>query len=351
MNRRDFLHPRHWTQSAGQVLGALDLLSSPPALRRHENVCFLRAERRAMATSFQIFLPTRYQLGLKACEAAFDLIDRIEKQLTVFRDDSEVSRLNQRAGREEVPVSNSLFQLLTLAQTLSAETMGAFDITTGALTKAWGFYRRAGKVPPPEERQSALSRTGMSFVRLDPAKRTVRFERSGLELNFGSIGKGYALDKAARLLRQHWKISSGLLHGGRSSVYAIGNGPGDQRGWEVGIQHPWRPGERLAVVRLRQRALATSSATYQHVEFQGRKLGHLLDPRTGWPAEGMQSASALAPTAAEADALATAFFILGVDETKKYCEQHPAIGAVLLPEGETRPIFVGNIESFKRRIS
>src|SRR5262249_41369548 len=113
------------------------------------------------------------------------------------------------------------------------------------------------------------------------------------------------------------------------------------RGWSVGLQHPWQLDRRMAIVRLRNRALGTSAATFQHLEHAGRKLGHLLDPRTGWPAEGMASASALAPTAAEADALATAFFILGVDATRDYCKGRPEVGAILLPEGGERPQLIG----------
>src|SRR5207245_7705114 len=105
---------------------------------------------------------------------------------------------------------------------------------------------------------------------------------------------------------------------------------------------PGDPEKRLAVLRLRDRGLGTSAATFQHLEYQGRKLGHVLDPRTGWPAERLASASAVAPTAAEADALATAFFVLGVDKARAYCESHPEIGAVLLPsEPDAQPGVVG----------
>ena len=109
-----------------------------------------------------------------------------------------------------------------------------------------------------------------------------------------------------------------------------------------GIRHPWKPEQRLAIAWLRDRALGTSAATYQHLEHEGRRLGHILDPRTGWPAESLASASVLAPTAAEADALATAFFILGVDKARLYCKNHPEIGAVLLPAGESAsPVILG----------
>jgi thiamine biosynthesis lipoprotein len=181
----------------------------------------------------------------------------------------------------------------------------------------------------------------MRHVSLDDERQTVRYHRPGLEINLGSIGKGYALDRAAALLRNEWGISSGLLHGGHSSMYAMGTEPGNARGWAVGLSHPWQPERRMAVLHLRDRALGTSASTYRNLEYNGRKLGHILDPRTGWPAEGMASASAIAPTAAEADALATAFYILGVEKTRQYCELHPGIGAVLLEEGSESPVIFG----------
>jgi thiamine biosynthesis lipoprotein len=260
----------------------------------------------------------------------------------VYRDTSEVSRLNHLAPQVAVPIEEGLFQLLTLAARLTDESAGAFDVTAGALIKAWGFYRGPRRVPSDAERTAALERVGMRHVVLDAERRTVRYLRPGLEINLGSIGKGYALDRAAALLREEYGAVSALLHGGHSSVYAIGTEPGDRRGWTVGLRHPWEPGRRLALVRLRDRALGTSAATFQHLEYNGRKLGHILDPRSGWPAEGMASATAVAPTAAEADALATAFYIRGIEAARDYCAAHPGIGAVLLPAGEAaRPVVCG----------
>jgi thiamine biosynthesis lipoprotein len=343
MNRRDFLHPRRLAHTAGQVLAALDELQTViPAAPPPQEIALLRVGRRAMATDFEVLLPYGMPDALAAAETALDEVDRLEDQLTVFRDHSEVSRLNRLAAEAAVPVEEGFYELLAFAARLSAATEGAFDITTGALTKAWGFYRRCGRVPSNEERTEALARVGMQHVVLQPEERTIRYLRPGLEINLGSIGKGYALDRAAELLRCRWHLRSALLHGGHSSVYALGSEPGDRRGWAVGIRHPWDPERRLAVVRLRNRGLGTSAATFQHLEYNGRKLGHILDPRTGWPAEGLASASVVAPTAAEADALATAFFILGVDRARDYCAAHPAIGAVLLPEGEkARPVVLG----------
>ncbi|HTK78787.1 MAG TPA: FAD:protein FMN transferase [Gemmataceae bacterium] len=310
-----------------------------------KEISLLRCARRAMATVFEVLLPYGRADAQAAAEDALDLIDRLEAQLTVYRPTSEVSRLNRLAELASVPVEAGLFDLLAFAARLSEGTGGAFDITAGPLIKAWGFYRRQGRVPEPVELAAALGRVGMSHVELNPERRSVRFRKRGMEINLGSIGKGYALDRAAVQLWDEWGVRSALLHGGTSSVLAIGTPPGEARGWAVGIKHPWAPARRLAIVRIRGRALATSGATFQNFEYNGRKLGHLLDPRTGRPAEGVALATAFAPAAAEADALATAFYILGVEPTRRYCETHPDVSAMILPDGADAELEVINLPS------
>jgi thiamine biosynthesis lipoprotein len=343
MHRRDFLHPRQIASTAGQIVAATDELRAalqPPAPPPQE-FPLVRFSRRVMATTFEVMLPFGTPDAVPAAEGALDEIDRLEAQLTVYRDTSEVSRLNRAAFHAAIPVEEGLYGLLEMAARITAESEGAFDVTSGALIKAWGFFCGPRRVPSDAERAAAMERVGMRHVVLDHDTRTARFLRPGLEINLGSIGKGYALDRAAEILRGRWNLSRALLHGGHSSVYAIGTEPGEERGWAVGIGHPWEPGRRVALLRLRDRALGTSAATHRHLEHEGRKLGHVLDPRSGWPAEGIALASAVAPTAAEADALATAFYVRGAEWTRAYCDARPDVGAVLLVEGESAPVLFG----------
>jgi thiamine biosynthesis lipoprotein len=311
MNRRDFLR---------------GTAESPPA----PEITLLRFARPAMATVFEVLLPWGSPRADGAAAAALDCIDRLESQLTVYRPTSEVSRLNRVAGRAPVPAEPRLFELLSLAARITIETDGAFDVTAGPLIKAWGFFHRQGRVPDAADLAAALAKVGMRHVTLDPQRRTVRFDRPGVEINLGSIGKGYALDRAGELLRGNFGVTAALLNGGNSSILALGSPPNDRRGWTVGLRNPVCPEERLAVVRLRGRAMATSASTYQHFAYNERKLGHLLDPRTGRPAEGVALAAAFAPSAAEADALATAFNVLGLDATRHYCKSHPEVSAIVL---------------------
>jgi thiamine biosynthesis lipoprotein len=173
----------------------------------------------------------------------------------------------------------------------------------------------------------------MQHVELSPPKRTVRFHREGLGINLGSIGKGYGLDRMAELLARRWNLPAVLLHGGSSSVYAKGAPRGDGHGWLVRVRHPWQADRFLAGVYLRDRALGTSAATFQYLEHEGKKLGHVLDPRTGWPAQGLASVSVAAPTASLADALSTAFYVGGLEVVQRYCQAHPEVGAVVLEDG------------------
>jgi thiamine biosynthesis lipoprotein len=292
----------------------------------------VRASRRAMATTFEVAVPAgSHPDPVAAATAALDLIDDLENQLTVYRDHSEVSRLNAAAADGPVAVEEHLFELLTRCAGWTRETDGAFDVATGALIRAWGFLHREGRVPAARDLSAAMARTGFRHVVLDPEARSVKYRVPGLEINLGAVGKGYALDLAARLLRDEWGVTSALLHGGGSSVYALGRPPGG-RGWPVRLRHPTDPGASLGTISLRDEGLGTSAATFQFFEYNGRRLGHLLDPRTGWPAAGTASASVVAPTAAEADAMSTAAFVLGLTGTETLTRLKPALGAVVLAD-------------------
>jgi thiamine biosynthesis lipoprotein len=341
MHRRDFLHPRHVAHAAGQVLGALDELSPLAAPTPAGEVALVRLGWRAMATRFEILLPFDTPAACAAGQTAFELLDELEDQLSVYRDHSEVCRINRLAARRAVRVEARLFALLRLAEEIGRDSDGAFDVTAHALIQAWGFFRGPRRVPAEEERAHALERVGMRHVELDSQRRTIRFRRDGLGINLGSIGKGYALDRMAELLARQWNLPAMLLHGGSSSVYAKGSLHEDGRGWLVQIRHPWQPDRFLAGVWLCDRALGTSAATFQYLEHEGKKLGHVLDPRTGWPAEGLASVSVVAGTAAQADALSTAFYVGGLEVAQRYCQAHPGVGAIVLPEGARDVVVVG----------
>lgn len=298
----------------------------------------LHVARRAMACEFQVFFNVgQYANATEAALEALDVIEGLEAQLSVFRPTSEVSRLNALAAEGPRPVESRLFELLQTALELSETTAGAYDITSSPLWKAWGFARHEGKIPTADQLAEARQCVGHQWLHLDPEQRTLYFRQDGVEINLGSIGKGYALDRAGE-----WLAAAGiddfLFHGGQSSILARGSeivdgrvaDPAHPRGWPVGIRHPLHRNVRLAEVRLRNRALGTSGTENQFFRYQGRRYGHILDPRNGWPAEQLLSATVLAPTAALADALSTAFFVMGAEPALAYCQMRPEIAAILL---------------------
>jgi FAD:protein FMN transferase len=301
---------------------------------------WLHLNRTAMACRFEITLPSNDQSDLSAANEALNLIDRLEDQLTVFRETSEISRINRHAGSTAVEVEAGLFDLLLLCEELYRATEGAFDITTGPLTQCWGFLRREGRIPDPDELETARSRVGMHKITLDRDKMTVRFSHPGIEINLGSIGKGYALDRAASLMRGRG-VRSALISGGSSSLIAIGDNGGGE-GWAVGIRHPVFKNTRIAKLALSDRAMATSGSAEQYFEKDGKRYGHIIDPRSGVPATGILSVTVVTPAAALADALATAFFIEGRTLAEHYCSTHPEIVVVMIEEGSPgRPLIIG----------
>lgn len=316
-------------QAAAQK--AADVQAEPAPVERGSYL--LHVGRQAMACEFEVLVnagqpPNGPDVALRA----LDLVDALEDQLSVYRPHSEISRINACAAEGPVEVEERLFALLNQALDLYRVTEGAFDITSGPLSKVWGFYRREGRVPTDVEIATTLERVGSKWVELDAQRRTITFRRPGVELNLGAIGKGHALDRGADLMVRDG-VQDFLIHGGTSSILGRGSRgglPEGQSGWSVALRHPMRPEKRLAEIWLRDRALGTSGAGYQYFFHQGRRYGHILDPRTGHPAEAVLASTVVAPTAAEADALATAFYVGGLETAQRYCAERPEVSAILI---------------------
>jgi thiamine biosynthesis lipoprotein len=282
-----------------------------------------------MACRFEVLLSSEHAAFMRAAQRALDEADRIEAALTVFRDTSTLVRLNRDAVNRPVIVDPELFDLLRLCSDLSIGTEGAFDITSTPLSRCWGFLRREGRLPERSEIERALALVGMTGVELSPERRSVRFARPGMELNLGSIGKGYAIRRMAAALKQDG-VGGALLSAGGSSVFALGGGSGrHDQGWKVDLFSRQVRRGRLGMLRLRNVALATSGAGEQFVDVKGTRYGHVLDPRTGWPASGLLSASVVTPDPAVADALSTAFLVGGAALAERYCASHADTLAVL----------------------
>src|SRR2546429_569808 len=197
-------------------------------------MCTVAVARHAMATRFEIVLHGRNEVSLRAAaERGLDEIERRDARISVYNPASEISHINARAAGGPVRVEPTLFRLLQRAQRLSRETDGAFDITVTPLMRCWGFTRGSGQLPDPADVAGARDKVGPHLVTLDERDFTIRFAREGVMLDLGSIGKGYALERAGELLREAG-VSSAFLHGGTSTVCVLG-APPDARAWRGGL--------------------------------------------------------------------------------------------------------------------
>ncbi len=303
--------------------------------------------RHAMATRFELVLHGADESALRAAgEEALDEIARLENELSYFRATSQIYRLNQEAAQHPVRVSPWLFRLLQHARQLTAETGGTFDTTVAPLMRCWGFYTREGRVPEPDALATARACVGMHLVELNETDLTVRFTRAGVQLDLGSIGKGYAVERGGELLREAG-VTSALLHGGTSTVVAIGTPP-DADGWKIALEHPANmqasqdhPGVLLlplATVSLRDESLSVSAVWGKSFTAADKSYGHVIDPRTGQPAEGALLAAVVLPSATESDAISTMLLTLGTEgfeQTARLRAEMRALVAGSGTEGKT----------------
>ncbi len=264
-----------------------------------------------------------------AMEEAFAAIDSLEGRISTWQPQSNTSLINRTAHLEPVRADLDVWRLLRKAEVLYEATGGAFDVTVGPLVEAYGIYTGAPAVPDAGALADALGRTGFDKLKLDAEAMTVAFEVPGMRLDFGGLGKGLALDRAARVLRDGG-VTSALLNGGTSTILAIGAPPA-KTAWtvEVGSSYTGRE-QGVAQVALRDAALSTSEAYRELPEPGEAAHSHIFDPRTGEPVDGWLSATAVAPTGLESDALSTVFYILDEAGTRQYCAANPETGAVLL---------------------
>ena len=337
-NRRDFL-----------TAGVADaLLQNPEQANaslhtrdaRKQASYFEQYAKNAMACEFEIsFNLHQYSQAANAAAAAFGLIDRLEDQMSVYRAHSEVTQLNTKAAQGPVKVETRLFGLLALSQEISNQTAGAFDITAGPLTKLWKFDQRSGVVPQQDQINAVLKRVGYQNLILNDVDQTIQYRIPGTEINLGGIGKGDAIDRAAQTIAA-LQIDNFVIQGGQSSVLALGdasaadpeNASSNHRpiGWQVGLSHPTLPNVRLAEITLRNQALGTSGTGRQGFFHQGKRYGHIIDPRTGWPSSHWLSTTVITSSAARSDALATAFFVMDAASVERFCAQHSDVQAIIV---------------------
>lgn len=256
----------------------------------------------------------------------FEDIDRLEQQMSKFRYDSEISHINRNAARHSLMVEPKLFGLIQYALGVSKETFGAFDVTIGPLMKSWGFFRQDGRIPGPAEIAQILKSTGHEHVKTDAAARTVWFDKEQVELDLGAIAKGHAIDRAVETLRAYG-VTSALVSSGMSSIYALGSPPGE-RAWEIKLRDPFDAARVADTILLKNCSISTSGNYVRFFKLDGKTYSHIMNPATGWPAEGMLSTAVASVDTTESEALSTALYVLGPERAAQILAARPNLSVV-----------------------
>jgi thiamine biosynthesis lipoprotein len=263
--------------------------------------------------------------------AAFDEVDRIDRLMSHYKKESELSRVNREAARAPVKVDAELFDFITECLRYSRQSDGAFDITVGPLMKAWGFFRGEGRLPLDAELNEARGRVGYQHVILNPKERTIFFDKAGVELDLGGIAKGYAVDRAVALLKQQG-VGSAFVSAGGSTIYGLGSPPNSD-GWEAQIQDPVDHKKTAVTVRLKNQSLSVSGNYEKFFEVGGARYSHVMDPRTGRPVQGVLSVAVITGNGVDGDALDNVFYVLGAERSKTYLKKFSASEVIFfLPE-------------------
>ena len=265
----------------------------------------------AMGSTYSIAVYGYDRVQLQsAVQAAFDEVRRLDDMLSNYKPQSEWSEVNRFAAERPVKVSPELFRLLNDCLDYSRRSEGAFDISVGPLMKVWGFYKGTGRLPHRAEVAAALQKVGYQHIHLDPAAQTVRFDRPGVEIDPGGIGKGYAVDRMVDVLKDKG-IGTALVAGSGSSIYGLGAPPSEPRGWRVEIRDPRDPRKDVAEVFLHDNSMSTSGSYEKFFRAEGKLYSHIMDPRTGYPAQGSSSVSVIAPRTLDSEAWTKPYFVNG----------------------------------------
>jgi thiamine biosynthesis lipoprotein len=316
----------------GVILSAVALASPPrPELQRYEAV----EPHMGTLVRITLYAPDE-QAARAAFRAAFARIGELDSILSDYRRDSELNRIAGTAVGRPVPVSNDLFEVLLRAQELAEATDGAFDVTQGPVIRLWREARKTARVPDPAALREAAARSGFRKLHVHPEHRTVTFDTAGMALDVGALGKGYAASEAIEVL-DGLDVRSALV--AVSGDLAFSDAPPGRRGWRIGVHSVDPPAASVpSMLELTNAAVSTSGRSEQHVDIDGRRYSHIIDPSSGMALVDDITATVIAPHGLEADALDTAISVLGAHRGLTLIESRAAASALIIqrtPAGTT----------------
>lgn len=280
--------------------------------------------------------------ALKSINKAFRELYSLDARMSNWKESSEISILNSSGDGKPHKVSKELFAVIDTALNYSRITDGAFDITARPIVTLWGFEGGKAELPEAEEIEKALKTVGYQNIVINRDSMSVRIPQ-GFELDLAGIAKGYAIDRCKEILKADGFGSALINLGG--NIYAIGAPPG-KKGWKIGIRDPLGSTDIVGMLSLKDMAVATSGDYENFVELGGKRYGHIVDPKSGYPVEGVLSVTVVAPTAIASDALSTGLFVLGPDKARSVVESLKDVSAVFALPTESGKIEYKRIGSF-----
>ncbi|MFW5433350.1 FAD:protein FMN transferase [Paenibacillus apiarius] len=257
------------------------------------------------------------------------ILNEIDASLNRTKDTSELAKIRSAAGKEAVQVSQETFDVVAKSIDYAKRTKGRFDPTVGPIVDLWNIGHENAKVPDPKVLQGKLQLVGYEDVTLNPDKREIKLNREGMELDMGSIGKGYAADRIADYLRESGFPSAIVDLGG--NIYAVGEKPGGSD-WTIGVQDPdTTRGNQIGKMKVKDKTIVTSGVYERYFVENGKHYHHILDPATGYPVENqLSSVTIVTSSSTDADALSTSTFALGLEEGMKFVESNPDVEAIFI---------------------
>ena len=281
----------------------------------------VRLALHAMSTRFELVIQGNDDVMLRAAgEEALAEIKRLHQELSFYDPRSVVSHINRNASKIPVKVHPKLYALLKTADDVHGKTNGAFDVTVGPLMQCWGFIQDSGGWPEESARKEALEKTGMDQIVLDDPTCTIAFKRDGMAIDLGAIGKGYAIEEAAELLRE-CGITSALLHGGTSTMAAMGAPSSTEDGWPIGIADSQNQTHTLTTLTLCDKAFSVSAPHGKAFQKENKTWGHVIDPRIGYPVQGATLSAVSHDSATVCDAVSTALLAMKPSEIETVAEK------------------------------
>lgn len=282
------------------------------------------------------------ELTSDAINRAFEAMEKVDRLMSNYKPDSELSQINRGAGVQPVDVSPETMTVIKAAIGYSQLSDGAFDVTIAPLVKSWGFFTKQGRVPSEEEIQSKRALIDYRQIQIDEKEGRIFLRQPLMEIDLGGIAKGYGVDKAIEALKNAGITTAMVNLSG--NIYVLGNPP-DQSKWEIGVQEPKAKNKIIGVLSLKDKAISTSGNYENYFVIDGKRYGHLIHPQTGYPVDNqLLGITIVTDGAMAADALSTAVFILGEEKGKVLIKKLAGVEAVIISEtdGEQQEIWISD---------